>query len=45
LPIITAPRGGGADPPTANKTYEAKVFSDKKEIAKKYELVECDFRI
>lgn len=29
----------------ANKTYEAKAFSDKKEIIKKYELVECDFRI
>jgi hypothetical protein len=29
----------------ANKTYEAKAFSDKKEIIEKYELVECDFRI
>ena len=29
----------------ANKTYEAKAFSIKKEIIKKYDLVECDFRI
>jgi hypothetical protein len=29
----------------ANKTYEAKAFSVKKEIIKKYELIECDFRI
>ncbi|MDR1388662.1 MAG: HNH endonuclease [Treponema sp.] len=29
----------------ANKTYEAKAFSIKKEIIKKYDLIECDFRI
>ena len=29
----------------ANKTYEAKAFSIKKKIIKKYDLVECDFRI
>jgi hypothetical protein len=29
----------------ANKTYEAKAFSVKKEIIDKYDLIECDFRI
>jgi hypothetical protein len=29
----------------ANKTYEAKAFSVKKEIIEKYDLMECDFRI
>ena len=29
----------------SNKTYEAKAFSIKKEIIKKYDLVECDFSI
>ena len=29
----------------ANKTYEAKAFSVKKEIIQKYGLAECDFRI